>query len=151
MRKLTAIIFLFIFSTTLFANSVQLHYCQGELTDITIIGEADCICPVEEAPHDHHTEQENKCCDEQEEETPNPALQVKGDNDDCCTTKVIQASASDYISSNLNEHSNIDTAPIHANRFDIQNSLTRHHSVVQPYYLPPLERDIIVWFQSFRI
>jgi hypothetical protein len=43
-KKSIAIFFLFVFCISLPGFSVELHYCKGEITDISFIGETNCVC-----------------------------------------------------------------------------------------------------------
>lgn len=43
-KKSIAVFFLLIFCVSLPGFSVELHYCKGEVTDISFFGEAGCAC-----------------------------------------------------------------------------------------------------------
>lgn len=44
MKKSIAIFLLLVFCISLPGFSVELHYCKGEITDISFFGEANCVC-----------------------------------------------------------------------------------------------------------
>lgn len=52
MKKLISIIFTLIYFNTAFGVGVDIHYCGGNIADITIVGlgHAHCNCPAESMP-----------------------------------------------------------------------------------------------------
>jgi hypothetical protein len=50
-KKSIAIFFLFVFCVSLPGFSVELHYCKGEITDISFFGEANCVCKDSKEDH----------------------------------------------------------------------------------------------------
>ena len=62
MRRIQAAILLLLFSSTLFANNVELHYCHGALTDVALLGTTSCTCPEHEEAHEPDVEAETSCC-----------------------------------------------------------------------------------------
>tara|TARA_B110000037_G_scaffold125349_1_gene142843 strand:- start:3123 stop:3569 length:447 start_codon:yes stop_codon:yes gene_type:complete len=65
MLRIKAIFLLTLFSFSAFGNTFEIHYCEGEVTDISLFGSANCVCEnevvfaEEEACHAEHS----SCCD----------------------------------------------------------------------------------------
>jgi len=68
MKRLKAITLLAIFSCTLLGFNLEGHYCDGELTDISIVGKSHCegSCSSHEMIHeesdDHNHGDKNSDC-----------------------------------------------------------------------------------------
>jgi hypothetical protein len=65
MLRIKAIFLLTLFSFSAFGNTFEIHYCEGEVTDISLFGFANCVCDndvvvvEEEACHSA----QNSCCE----------------------------------------------------------------------------------------
>ncbi|MGB1104795.1 MAG: hypothetical protein ACPG21_14385 [Crocinitomicaceae bacterium] len=153
MRRLQAFILLFVFSTTLFANNAELHYCHGELTDIALFGDTHCVCPDEVDVQETELEEKGTCCPmSQVDVTTNhcnsPQLEL---DDDCCETKTVIAESIDVANSNSTEQQ-ISTLIIPLLQNNFYTFLLEDDQVKSTLYAPPLlQRDIIIMVQSFLI
>ena len=90
MKRVQAIILLVVFSATMLGFNFQGHYCDGELTDISIIGKAHCEgnCKSHDLIHenqetDQHDHKKQSClkksdCEKECEDE---------EDSDCCKTE----------------------------------------------------------------
>lgn len=90
MKRSKAIILLVVFSCTLIGFNLQGHYCNGELTDISVLGKAKCEgeCASHEVVHsdeqDHHEHAAKKCATKSD---CKKRCETESEEDDCCSTE----------------------------------------------------------------
>lgn len=60
-----AILLLFVFSFSISVFSAELHYCKGEITDISFFGDATCACPSMDkmSTHCQMHKKKKSCCE----------------------------------------------------------------------------------------
>lgn len=85
MLRIKAILLLVLFSFSALGNTFEIHYCEGEVTDIALFGSADCVCEneaafvVEETCHGAHT----ACCGSKLKTEQERSLEKKS----CCESE----------------------------------------------------------------
>ena len=47
MLRFKALVLLALFSFSAFGNTFEIHYCEGQITDISLFGSANCVCENE--------------------------------------------------------------------------------------------------------
>lgn len=112
--KLISAILLFVFSISLTGFSVDIHFCEGKLTDVAFFSEASCIC-------DNHEFEEKSCCQHQKENakdchTSNAALTK---NKPCCSNEELVVQALKFDSTNPTVKSHAKVIYLQANQLDI--------------------------------
>lgn len=123
--------------------SIDIHYCKGKVKRLNLLGKAKSCSEVDqELSHCYNSENENSSCS------------VNGTHDGCCNNQSFKLDL------------DFDSGEILATNFtDIQDKLViayvlsyLKYSVpsttldnYRDYHPPPLERDIAVLFQVFRL
>ena len=137
MRRFLSIFFLLIFTYQSIGQSINYHYCHGELTGVSLVESVKCCC----APNVNISECSPKSI----------GNDLKINKTDCCST-----SSSTEITEVVNEK--ITTNPIHliqtlAEVFtsDLVELSSVHTKAIKHYYEPNLIFDIPVKLQSFII
>lgn len=151
MRRIQAAILLLLFSSTLFANNVELHYCHGALTDVAFLGTTSCACPEYEEAHEPDVEAETSCCPHEKEKEEKKPLKVITNDDDCCETKIVVAESNEILSTQSNSFSDNDIAYPVSVSFLLDQRESQNEPLENGYDPPLLQRDIIIWAQSFLI
>jgi hypothetical protein len=87
MLRFKAILLLALFSFSAFGNTFEVHYCEGEITDIALFGTANCVCENEvivetEACHMEHS----SCCAPEEPVDQENNIEDKS----CCESEFAQ-------------------------------------------------------------
>lgn len=146
MERLNAFIFLILFSVTTFGNVVNVHYCEGEFTNMAMFGTVQCCCVADVAKIQEescHQTAEKKCHESEEEHAVE-------DNGDCCDTETIKLSSDTNISLNK---ATLQTAIVYAinyNLFFFRNDIPKKDLAFR-YKSPHHVRDIPILIQSFLI
>lgn len=92
MLRIKAILLLFLFAFSTFGNALEVHYCNGEITDIAFVGSATCVCNHVKLTDTDATchaleaascEMHGPCCETEDSST-------KFTENDCCETATVQ-------------------------------------------------------------
>lgn len=78
MLKIKAIFLLFLMTVSTIGQAVELHYCKGQITSVSFMGNAECVCPEE-------VEEEKTSCSHHKEHTEQS---VQESNDKDCISKI---------------------------------------------------------------
>lgn len=151
-KKSIAIFFLFVFCFSLPGFSVELHYCKGEVTDISFFGEANCICK------DAHTEtvlessKANSCekhCHNELEKSKSQ-IQLKN-NKNCCKTEKLTFASSKLKAISSSKFNQFVAILAVVNPFLISEFFERQDRFVFLYEPPLFKHDILVLNSVFII
>lgn len=152
MLRLKAIFLFCLFSVTTFGNTVAVHFCKGEVTDLALFGEIHCCCEMVQMVNDQekscHEKEDDGCHDEKDNRSDLKDFEKGTKN--CCDTETVQFSGENQLT--ITKSIAIPTAILilNYNLYFFQD--LRAHSTVEPTYQPPLiPRDIPVLIQSFLI
>lgn len=128
MKKSIAFFFLFVFCISLPGFSVELHYCKGEVTDISFFGEASCVCKTEVQLTKEKQEStcEKHCHKSVKSEKKSEKIHKKNS---CCKTEKLT-----FSSAPLKAHSNSKVAEVF--------SLI---AVLNPYFLSQLDQQTVAF------
>ncbi|MFT5821035.1 MAG: hypothetical protein ACI8ZM_002284 [Crocinitomix sp.] len=87
MLRFKAIVLLVLFSFSAFGNTFEIHYCEGEITDIALFGSANCVCENEVLIETEtcHSEKES-CCQSEEPSEHQDNVEDKT----CCESQFTQ-------------------------------------------------------------
>ncbi|NOQ72225.1 MAG: hypothetical protein GQ574_09505 [Crocinitomix sp.] len=87
MLRFKAIVLLALFSFSAFGNTFEIHYCEGQITDIALFGSANCVCDNEVAVETKacHTEHDS-CCESQVPSEDQNSIEKKT----CCESEFTQ-------------------------------------------------------------
>lgn len=131
MNRLTSIFFLFVFCFSITSFSAELHYCKGELKDISIIGHADCgTCNNNDSKCKMH--KNKKCCKTE-------IISHEGEEDCLNSSYLITNNAvSPLILTVIYDYSFFEGKEIES-------------TVFKSYSPPDYQKDIVVLFRSFLI
>jgi len=131
--------------------SLELHYCQGKITDVSFIGHAECVCAVS-SHESHETKSEVQCqhhCQKENIEHGKTDLQLE--KEDCCKTEKFT-----FFSPTVKAHSTTEV-PVWIVFNAILNpsfflTSVNKNNVSQDNYSPPLfKRDISILTRTFLI
>ena len=132
MNRLVSIFFLFVFSFSMTSFSAEIHYCKGELSDISFIGHSSCEnCESHNSKCKMH--KKKKCCE---------TVVIEYESDEDCVNAsfdINQLSAVQVII--VNYYLNLDLF--------VSNELDK--TIFKPYPPPDIDKDIQVLIQSFLI
>lgn len=149
MLRFKAIVLLLLFSLSSLGKSVEIHYCEGTITDLALFGGAQCICVEDEVDcktecHDKVSES-SKCHDEKSDNHSDLSNEST-----CCETIALP------ILENV-KYENVDRvefpillALIHLNPYYFLSE-TQPVKVTDFYLTPQLSQEFQVLFQSFLI
>jgi hypothetical protein len=164
-KKSIAFFFLLVFSISLPGFSIELHFCQGKVTDVAIFGDAVCTCDkhaanhVEEVVSEDHDSTNKSCC-EKEKVTENCDLHVgcadqhEADSftKKCCKTeKLTITSAKLKALSALKNTKAVLLAVAVLNPYSITEGFSQPSKDSYSYEAPPLKRNLVVLHRVFRI
>jgi hypothetical protein len=147
--RFKAIVLLLLFSLSSLGKSVEIHYCEGTITDLALFGGAQCICVEDEVDsktecHEKETES-SKCHDEKSDNHSDLS-----DESTCCETIALP------ILENV-KYENVDRvefpillALIHLNPYYFLSE-TQPVKVTDFYLTPQLSQEFQVLFQTFLI
>ena len=143
MKRLISILLLFTFSLTLVGYNLEVHYCDGEITDVSSIGKSECVCDSKIVK-----EEKSHCemsCDSHDEE------ETEEDEEDCCKTEKISIATTDILVSSSKV--NLEQVILLSTLLEIHLfSKESRFQEVYDYYKPPsLVYDIPINIQSFLI
>lgn len=147
MLRFRALALLILFSVSTIGNAIDVHYCEGQFTDIALFGDVDCCCVKVEAVHsDCETKAEDKCHSVPIQDSEENSVTKKG----CCDTATIEMIRDKDFA--MTKSLNIPAAIIyvHFNTFIFQELTT---DVVEDFYFQPPYRikDIPLFNQVFII
>jgi len=150
-KKLKAIFFLISFSFSITGHTLELHYCQGKVTDVSLIGHANCFCGQSHAQVDERETESNceKHCHSVSKDEKKIDVEIKKEN--CCKTEKLT-----FLSPSIKALSNTDI-PLWTVSLSILDPTFFIQSVykqsVNPlaYIAPILHRDITILTGTFLI
>lgn len=98
MIRFRALALLILFSVSTIGNAIDVHYCQGQFTEIALYGDIDCCCASLEVEHKScHQEEAQKCHVTSEQNKSENKIAKK----DCCETATIEMIGdNDFTSAN---------------------------------------------------
>ena len=147
MLRFKALALLILFSVTTIGNAIDVHYCEGEITDVALFGDIHCCCAnIQTKGNECHESLEKKCHSSADAFQTNNSTEKKG----CCDTAKIDFTHDNDFA--INKSLNIPTAIIftHFNCYLFQE-LTQETSDDFHYQSPYFVRDIPIFNQVFRI
>ncbi len=148
MSRLYAYILLVIFTVTLPSYSVELHYCQGAITDVALLGSASCVCQDKE--QEEKTEV-TKC----EFHCHSKSLQAQNTDElahkPCCKTEKLTLSSAKLKASPSSkiEFSAITPVESKVDFFNSLNSQTQHDVFL--YRPQNLHKDVTIFLGTLMI
>lgn len=154
-HRISAALLAVLMLSSSFGLSMDVHFCGGEIKSFSFFGQAE-KCEMSEAKIEKKSSK-HACCQSQEstkiQETKkcNHSSEVKGN---CCHNETFSIDVSDsyegdQFTLNLN-HSLVFTSHSFNTQFtfsDFKSALDYFHY----YHPPPLDQDVQVLFQVFRI
>lgn len=151
MKKLKAIFLLVIFLSSIVGYSFEMHYCKGQITDVSFIGHAECVCV--DGNTTHETESQSKTC---KKSCHDEELKVNLNKDNfkdtgCCKTKQVT-----YMSSTVKALSSSELPLIIAivatiNPLYFIGSPNLKAKSFNHYSSPVLIKDITILVRTFLI
>lgn len=147
MRRITAILFLILFGFSNVGFNMEVHFCDGNLTDFSFLGNTECICET-----DHHEDH----CNENSCHEVKPCHEEKNDHlvevhVDCCSTQEIIVENTESFKTHSVE---FVLAIILASDYSIFQLAESEYEMISPVpSVEPvfLDRDIPILVQSFLI
>lgn len=134
-KKVIALFLLFTFSLSQLGLAVELHYCKGDVTDVSLFGQASCVCKVE-ANHENedqtchtpcHEEVQDRHCDDDD----------RAEKSDCCKTKTVFLTSAKLKAHSVAGAVKINLVAISENTFYKLQECCETSSALQKKY-PPL-------------
>lgn len=146
MLRFKAIVLLLLFSLSSLGKSVEIHYCEGRITDLAFFGGAQCICVEDEVDcHDNLTEKST--CHEDESEDNHSDLSKESS---CCETIALPILENVKYESVDRVEFPILLALIHLNPYYFLSE-TQLVKVADNYLEPQRSQEFQVLFQTFLI
>mgnify|MGYP000005842448 CR=1 FL=1 len=147
MLRIKAILLLVLFSFSAFGNTFEVHYCEGQITDIALFGSANCVCENEEVVEVEHCHaQEDACCKSQEPVEHENHVEKKT----CCQTEFTQVINTAELQNSANTIQLIAVANVVFNpTFFIEQKVDYNSDLV--YINPESWADIPIKLQRFLI
>lgn len=148
-KKSISIFFLFTFCFSLSGFSVELHYCKGEVTDISFFGEASCVCNESQAPCvETELTSCKKHCHKEVSSSDSKKTAVKNS---CCKTEKLTYTPSKLKAISVTKISEIIAVLALYNPYLILELFPETDQVSANYSPPLLQRDISVLNSVFII
>lgn len=149
MLRFKAILLLLLFSLSSLGKSVEIHYCEGRITDLAFFGGAQCICFEDEADpkvdcHDNITEK-STCHDEKSESHSDLSNESS-----CCETIALPILENVKYENVERVEFPILLALIHLNPYYFLSE-TQPVQVADDYLEPQRSQEFQVLFQTFLI
>lgn len=147
-----AIFFLFVFCISLPGFSVELHYCKGEITDISFFGEANCVCKDSHKESELKFSETNSCekhCHDDLEKSEAP-VQLKKDKK-CCKTEKLTFTSAKLKAISSSKFNQILAVLAIVNPFLITEFFEKEERFLLLYEPPLLKQDILVLNSVFII
>lgn len=149
MLRFKAIVLFLLFSLSSLGKSVEIHYCEGTITDLAFFGGAHCICVEDEANsktecHDKVIES-SKCHDEKSENHSDLSNEST-----CCETIALPILENVKYENVERVEFPILLALIHLNPYYFLSE-TQPVKVADFYLTPQLSQEFQVLFQTFLI
>lgn len=150
MLRFKAIVLLLLFSLSSLGKSVEIHYCEGRITDLAFFGGAQCICLEDEADsktecHDKVT-QSSKCHEDESEDNHSDLSKESS----CCETIALPILENVKYESVDRVEFPILLALIHLNPYYFLSE-TQPVKVTDNYLEPQRSQEFQVLFQTFLI
>lgn len=150
MLRFKAIVLLLLFSLSSLGKSVEIHYCEGRITDLAFFGGAQCICVEDEADSKvdcHDNLAEKSTCHEDESEDNHSDLLIESS---CCETIALPILENVKYESVDRVEFPILLALIHLNPYYFLSE-TQPVKLVNNYLDPQRSQEFQVLFQTFLI
>ncbi len=147
MLRFKALLLLVLFSFSAFGNTFEVHYCEGQITDIALFGSADCVCENEvivEVEHCHG--QEDACCKTSEPAEHENHVEKKT----CCQSEFTQVINTAELHNTANTIQLIAIAHVVFNPTFFNEQIVDHNSE-WVYINPESWTDIPISLQRFLI
>jgi hypothetical protein len=141
-----------VFCISLPGFSVELHYCKGEITDISFFGEANCVCKDSHQESEIEFSKTNSCekhC-HNELETSKAQLELKNDRK-CCKTEKLTFTSSKLKAISSSKFSQFITVLAVVNPFLVAEFVEKKERFLLLYEPPLLKQDILVLNSVFLI
>ena len=153
MKKSVALFFLIVFSISLPGYSVEVHFCEGKITDVALFGNASCVCENKKAPvaveEEHHHAGCKKHCQPEKAEANKEVTKF---HKECCKTEKLT-----LTSSKLKAHSShkitqvVLMAAAILNPYIITDLIREREAESTPYLPPLIQRDLQILNSVFII
>ena len=150
MLRIKAIFFLLLFSVSLVGNALELHYCKGELTDIALIGSADCVCPGEKPEQVIDSCSMDKGCGHHKPSKKQKPSKSNVGEKDCCQTEIVQLLDSSNMLSTPKTTMKVAVAVVLYNPQLFIKPVRKKYQAFH-YNEPDFWADIPILIQSFLI
>jgi hypothetical protein len=152
-RKSIALFFLLVFSISQPGFSVELHFCEGKITDVAVFGHAACRCENPQEPvvmnPDHQDSCEKHCHKTELEQTKKSTGHYQKA---CCKTeKLTLTSAKLKALSSLKTSQVVMLAAAILNPYAITAQFAQTEKQFAPYIPPLIERDLTILHRVFII
>lgn len=150
-KKSISIFFLFTFCFSLSGFSVELHYCKGEVTDISFFGEASCVCNEAQSACLETESKSSSCKKHCHMEIPSCDSKNLAVKNSCCKTEKLTYTPSKLKAISVTKTSEIIAVLAIYNPYLILELFPETNQVSANYAPPILQRDISVLYSVFII
>jgi hypothetical protein len=147
--RFKAIVLLLLFSLSSLGKSVEIHYCEGTITDLALFGGAQCICVEDEVDSKtecHDTVSESSNCHDEKSDNHSD---LSGEST-CCETIALPILENVKYENVERVEFPILLALIHLNPYYFLSE-TQPVKVTDFYLTPQLSQEFQVLFQTFLI
>lgn len=152
MIQIKSIILLFVFAFSNIGTAMEFHYCDGELTDVGLVGQLECHCPNAIANDcceaDTFVEVEHLSCEHSNHADHDGKEEM--DHSDCCKSDVVDMSSSELMLEYHSLSSSIITLFVWAN-FQLFDEPVQNNILISEHPVLPTQKSRQVLFQTFLI
>jgi hypothetical protein len=148
-KRFKAYFFLLTFCFSTLGYSLELHYCKGQVTDVSFIGSAECVCP---GGHDHEDKAERTCTKTCHPEKPVQKNGIDYQGKGCCKTEQLSFYSSSLKALSSHHIPAFELVLAHVfNPFVSYGFYAPLAKTVVEYNDPLTDRDITILTRTFRI